>query len=159
MVIHCFFGYTDMNNYREPVIIHIIYTNRSTLLCVFYKLEEVPNPSSQSNTKGIETRLKNLNPEIKKMCTTKLYKSRECGHRWLVIDQPCGEGKGFGNCECFGNEDCKISRPPRRFKAVKSDCPWHGLKGNYDFNRVRMIEKIDHHIFSSPGGGGGCVMQ
>lgn len=28
-----------------------------------------------------------------------------------------------------------------KFEADKDDCPWHGLKGNYDFNRIRVVEK------------------
>jgi hypothetical protein len=28
------------------------------------------------------------------------------------------------------------------YKAWAGDCPWHGLKGNYDFNLVRVVEKI-----------------
>ena len=78
------------------------------------------------------------------MCTTKLYKSKRCGHKWLVIDTPCGYGKGFSTCDTFNNQKTRAPRPRAYWASDDDDCPWHGLKGNYDFNRIRMIESIKY---------------
>jgi hypothetical protein len=85
------------------------------------------------------------------MCTTKLFKSSNCLHSWLVIDIPCGPGKGFSNCKTFSNNPSQISSAPKNYRATKEDCPWHGLKGAYDFNQIRVTEDIKYHIFGGPG--------
>jgi len=83
------------------------------------------------------------------MYTTKYYKSKECGHKWLAIDTPCRYGKEFMTCDNF--KDRRSRQPaPRCCWAVKDDCLWHGLKGDYDFNRIRMIESVKYGIFSVP---------
>lgn len=97
------------------------------------------------------------------MCRTVLYKSQNkkegCNHRWLVIDQPCGPGRGFSNCAIFKDRQDTLAPAPRGYWASKDKCPWHGLKGNYDFNRIRVIEKIDYHMFGALGAPKFCIVQ
>jgi len=81
------------------------------------------------------------------MCTTKYYKARKCGHRWLAIETPCGWGKGFSNCETF---DGRAHRPPKTYWAPEDACPYHDLKGEYDFNKTRMIESIKYGFKIGP---------
>jgi hypothetical protein len=76
------------------------------------------------------------------MCETKLYKSQDCEHKWLVIDIPCGPAKGFRTCANFKGNKTKAALKPNL--ATKHNCPWHGLNGNYDMNRIRMIESMKH---------------
>jgi hypothetical protein len=78
------------------------------------------------------------------MCTTKMYESKECKHRWLVIANPCGYGKGFSTCGVFNTIPYR-TRTPKCYPVSKDDCPWHSLKGNYDFNSIRMIDNIKFH--------------
>jgi len=97
------------------------------------------------------------------MCHTVLYKSRDkkkgCDHRWLVIDQPCAPGRGFSNCAIFKGRRGTLAPAPRCYWATKEDCPWHGLKGKYDYNLTRVIENIDYHVFGVPGGPSCCIVQ
>ena len=88
------------------------------------------------------------------MCTARLFKSSNCLHSWLAIDIPCGPGKGFSNCKTFSNNRSQLSSAPKNYRAPKEDCPWHGLKGAYDVNQIRVIEDIKYHIFGRPGKGG-----
>ena len=94
-----------------------------------------------------------------KMCTTKHFKSRNCEHKWLEIDTPCGYGKGFSTCSSFhGGTRARAAACPTFHSATKSDCPWHGLKGNYDFNYVRMVEGRRYGL-GFPAGEGERVMR
>jgi hypothetical protein len=43
------------------------------------------------------------------------------------------------------------SSAPKNYCATKEDCPWHGLKGAYDFNQIRVTEDIKYHIFGGLG--------
>jgi hypothetical protein len=103
------------------------------------------------------------------MCTTIQYKvsssptftlttdvnmrKAPCGHKWLVIDTPCGYGKGFSAYDSFkGGKRARAAACPKIEKGSKEDCPWHGLKGNYDFNRIRMIESTKRSICLPPAG-------
>lgn len=56
---------------------------------------------------------------------------------------PCGYGMGFDTCGAFKDRHTKMS-PRRYFKAGKDRCPKHGLKNNYDPNRVSMVKKIKY---------------
>jgi len=81
------------------------------------------------------------------MCSTKFFKSRDCDHRWLEIDPPCDCGMGFTACPSFhGEKRARAAAAPKRHTATREECPWHGLKGNYDFNYTRMIEKTRYGV-------------
>jgi len=92
------------------------------------------------------------------MCSIKLYKGpKDCKHKWAVIHTPCKFGAGFSNCAAARH----CSLPNVVFQASIEDCPWHGLKGDYDFNQSRVVNKIKYHYFSLPRGGSviGCCVQ
>jgi hypothetical protein len=48
---------------------------------------------------------------------------------------------GFSNCPTI-QRGTKRALVTGCYQARAGDCPWHGLKGNYDFNHVRVVEKI-----------------
>lgn len=81
----------------------------------------------------------------RRMCSTKIYHSRECKHKWMVVNRPCGPGMGFNNCVTFDRNFLRYGSPT--IAASIRDCPWHSLGGNYDLNRVRMIEKMNHGVY------------
>jgi hypothetical protein len=87
------------------------------------------------------------------MCTTRYYKSRNCDDQWVVIDTPCGYGKGFSTCDTFTDKHF-FAGNPKLYAASRDDCPWHGLRGSYDFNRIRMVESVRtrYSICSPPAG-------
>lgn len=82
--------------------------------------------------------------KARRMCTTRFYKARHCGHKWLAIDQPCGVGKGFNNCGAF--KDGRARYPPESYFTYQTHCPYHASGGNYDRDKIRMIEKTRHGI-------------
>ncbi len=59
----------------------------------------------------------------------------------MLVDTPCGYGMGFSNCPII-KRGTKRAMLTGCYKAWAGDCPWHGLKGNYDLNLVRVVEKI-----------------
>ena len=99
----------------------------------------------------------------KTMCSYRRYKSHDCKHSWLVVSHsrlplpqtdltaelqiktPCRPGGGFDNCPRFNGGHADY--PSRQYWADKENCPWHGLKGDYDSNYVRMVEKIRPRVF------------
>ncbi|KAH8602764.1 hypothetical protein B0O99DRAFT_8872 [Bisporella sp. PMI_857] len=74
------------------------------------------------------------------MCYTTHYKSVNCTHQWLAVTQSCGPGKGFDNCTTF--KDDYLRYGSKRVMSSRKHCPWHGLYGDYDYNRMRMVKKV-----------------
>ncbi|KAI5926770.1 hypothetical protein F4810DRAFT_707310 [Camillea tinctor] len=97
------------------------------------------------------------------MCRTAHFRSRNCGHHWLQISQPCGPGRGFATCATFGDG---VAREPTAECRVGSLCPacsassssyfampapalgygggnW-GWGAPYDLNSVRMVTDVRH---------------
>ncbi|KAL7629272.1 hypothetical protein AAE478_000792 [Parahypoxylon ruwenzoriense] len=87
------------------------------------------------------------------MCTTTHFRSRNCGHHWLQIRQPCWPGQGFNTCLVFGDG---VARDPSDTITASAPCPGcleetaRGAPGGlyyyayayayaYDRNQVRMI--------------------
>ncbi|KAK5632933.1 hypothetical protein RRF57_008647 [Xylaria bambusicola] len=76
------------------------------------------------------------------MCLTTHYISRNCGHHWLAIRQPCWPGYGFNYCGVFGDG---VAREPAPELEVIGLCPACANPGCYDHNLVRMITNIRSH--------------
>jgi hypothetical protein len=76
------------------------------------------------------------------MCRVKHYKSHYCEHHWLEIAEPCGDEKGFNNCAKFNGSYWTPAAETRVFLAPQGTCPYHDKKGDYDFNKIRVIEKL-----------------
>jgi hypothetical protein len=74
------------------------------------------------------------------MCYTHHFRSRNCGHHWLQIAQPCAPGFGFRVCDTFGDG---VAREPSPQVSVGALCPACSLgEAAYDRNLVRMIMDI-----------------
>ncbi|KAI0396096.1 hypothetical protein F5Y17DRAFT_456417 [Xylariaceae sp. FL0594] len=85
------------------------------------------------------------------MCYTIHYTSRDCGHHWLAIQQPCWPGYGFNHCPTFGDG---VAREPSPEYEVPGRCPacsssssstrghGYGYGCGYDANLVRMIVDV-----------------
>jgi len=115
-------------------------TPKEVTISLFVTLFDIGNPTVP-NEKASVRHLKTAHSTIK-MCTTKLVKSSECPHSWLVIDIPCGPGKGFLNCKTFSNNRSQLSSATKCYRATKEDCPWHGLKGAYDLIRLELLRTL-----------------
>lgn len=83
------------------------------------------------------------------MCLTNHFISRNCGHHWLAIRQPCWPGYGFTYCGTFGDG---VAREPSPEFEVAGLCPACAAGtppgcgyGHYDHNLVRMIVDIRDH--------------
>ncbi|KAI1200549.1 hypothetical protein F5X97DRAFT_321270 [Nemania serpens] len=74
------------------------------------------------------------------MCLTTHYISRNCGHHWLAIRQPCWPGYGFTYCGMFVDG---VAREPSPEFEVMGLCPACATPGHYDRNLVRMIMSIE----------------
>jgi len=81
-----------------------------------------------------------FNPRaLPKMCQTELNKSFTCRHRWLTIVKECQPGMGF-------NQQIHPYTParsgwfqPKYFSAAAKTCPNCDKKGEYDWNKTRII--------------------
>ncbi|KAI0400512.1 hypothetical protein F4802DRAFT_601904 [Xylaria palmicola] len=73
------------------------------------------------------------------MCLTNHYISRNCGHHWLAIRQPCWPGYGFTYCPVFGDGVARDPSPVFEFLGL---CPACATPGFYNQNLVRMITHI-----------------
>ncbi|ETS88190.1 hypothetical protein PFICI_02018 [Pestalotiopsis fici W106-1] len=73
------------------------------------------------------------------MCYTIHYVSRNCGHHWLEISQPCWPGQGFNSCDTFGDG---IARSPSPLAKTQTACPACSGAGCYDKHRFRMIMHV-----------------
>jgi hypothetical protein len=73
------------------------------------------------------------------MCYTVHYISRNCGHHWLAIQQPCWPGYGFNFCGVFGDG---VARDPSPEFEVPGSCPACTPPRYYDANLVRMIVDV-----------------
>ncbi|KAI1300327.1 methyltransferase domain-containing protein [Xylaria venustula] len=73
------------------------------------------------------------------MCLTTHYISRNCGHHWLAIRQPCWPGYGFNYCGMFGDG---VAREPAPELEIVGLCPACATPGCYDHNLVRMVVSI-----------------
>lgn len=127
-------------------------TQDKHLLCIYSQtiLSEIQRSQSSQPVKSsniITLILSSLFLQNRRMCTTKQFKSRDCDHKWLEIDTPCGYGKGFSTCSSFHcGTRARAAAYPKFYSATKDDCPWHGLKGNYGFNCIRMVERSRYRI-------------
>jgi len=76
-------------------------------------------------------------------------------HLLQEIAIPCTPHAGFSTCPHFIPKqhtstavNTTIRKPTHKHlpypttyhEGLKKDCPWHSLKGDYDFNRIRMVE-------------------
>ncbi len=86
----------------------------------------------------------NFTSKPNNMCTTRISKSKECKHSWLVIEKPWDFDKGFSTCIVFHIVPYRTTAL-RCYPASEYDCPWQGQKWNYDFNRIRMIDDTKYH--------------
>lgn len=76
------------------------------------------------------------------MCTSQFWKSSSCGHLWVELKNPCGEGKNISNCRSF--QDGR-ARNPLGLKckwANEDSCPKCDKKDDYDGNKIRMVSSI-----------------
>ncbi|GAW18110.1 hypothetical protein ANO14919_075830 [Xylariales sp. No.14919] len=73
------------------------------------------------------------------MCLATHYISRNCGHHWLAIRQPCWPGYGFTYCGTFGDG---VAREPSPELEIMGLCPACTTPGCYDPNLVRMVLDI-----------------
>ncbi|KAI0548975.1 DNA topoisomerase [Xylaria curta] len=73
------------------------------------------------------------------MCLTNHYISRNCGHHWLAIRQPCWPGYGFTYCGVFGDG---VAREPSPEFEIIGLCPACATPGYYDRNLVRMVTNV-----------------
>ncbi|KAI1501690.1 hypothetical protein F5X99DRAFT_408709 [Biscogniauxia marginata] len=78
------------------------------------------------------------------MCHVAHFRSRNCGHHWLTIAQPCAPGRGFDTCPTFRDG---VAREPAPEIAVSGPCPaccccGAGAGAVYDRNAVRMVTEI-----------------
>ncbi|KAI0864213.1 hypothetical protein F4860DRAFT_511069 [Xylaria cubensis] len=73
------------------------------------------------------------------MCLTNHYISRNCGHHWLAIRQPCWPGYGFTYCGVFGDG---VAREPSPEFEIMGLCPACATPGYYDRNLVRMVTNV-----------------
>ncbi|KAI0443637.1 methyltransferase domain-containing protein [Xylaria telfairii] len=73
------------------------------------------------------------------MCLTTHYISRNCGHHWLAIRQPCWPGYGFTYCGVFGDG---VAREPSPEFEIMGLCPACTTPGYYDRNLVRMVINV-----------------
>lgn len=74
------------------------------------------------------------------MCTIKIYRSRDCKHKWMVIDEECKPGRGFANCSYIDTKHI----PPTvdNLPASHYDCPKCGRTSwMQDGNKIRLVEK------------------
>ncbi|KAK0661576.1 hypothetical protein QBC41DRAFT_235899 [Cercophora samala] len=76
------------------------------------------------------------------MCKIVHYKDFHCGHRWAVITLSCYPGFGFDNCPSLF--DGRAKPYPQKVVAQGHLCPTCDLKGQYDRNYTRMVEKNKH---------------
>ncbi|KAI1128891.1 methyltransferase domain-containing protein [Nemania abortiva] len=74
------------------------------------------------------------------MCLTTHYISRNCGHHWLAIRQPCWPGYGFNYCGAFGDG---VAREPSPELEILGLCPACATSGGYDYNLVRMVVNVN----------------
>ncbi|KAI0456560.1 methyltransferase domain-containing protein [Xylaria acuta] len=73
------------------------------------------------------------------MCLTTHYISRNCGHHWLAIRQPCWPGYGFTYCGVFRDG---VAREPSPEFEIMGLCPACAAPGYYDRNLVRMVTNV-----------------
>jgi hypothetical protein len=75
------------------------------------------------------------------MCKVTVLKSPTCPHRWLIISKPCEESRGFNSCPLFQNNRAITSSLTGIKKAKPKTCPQCDLKGEYDRNMIRVVER------------------
>ena len=85
------------------------------------------------------------------MCTTMLYESKTCKHKWMAINKSCGYTvygykKGFTTCDAFDPKKGIVTPTPSKTMAAPRTCPECDRKGYYDGNQVRMVASIKKSI-------------
>ena len=71
------------------------------------------------------------------MCTTELYISRTCAHKWFEIDAPCGKDMNFSNCPKF--KDGQIRYPASKGIPLRRKCPECDQGNKYYGDMVRVV--------------------
>ncbi len=76
------------------------------------------------------------------MCKVKTWKSSTCGHYWISITNPCGEGRNINNCLTFESGEARPAEEARAALAPTNSCPRCDKKENYDASTTRIITSM-----------------